>query len=84
MTRFSTDDDTTVHTDLADCNDEVQDLRAALRTRPVIEQAKGILMADRGCTPDEAFEMLSAASQRENRKIRDIAQAMVDRAQPRR
>ena len=84
MTKFSTDDDTTVHTDLTDCNDEVQNLRAALRTRPVIEQAKGILMAERGCTPDEAFEMLSAASQRENRKIRDIAQAMVDRAQPRR
>ena len=80
MTAFTPDDDTTVHTDLGDCNDEVEDLRATLRSRPVIDQAKGILIAERGCTPDEAFDMLSAASQRENRKVRDIAEAMVDRA----
>ena len=81
MTAFTPDDARTVHTDLDDCNDEVEDLRATLRSRPVIDQAKGILIAERGCTPDEAFDMLSAASQRENRKVRDIAEAMVERAQ---
>jgi hypothetical protein len=28
-----------------DCHDEIRDLRAALRTRPVIDQAKGLLIA---------------------------------------
>jgi AmiR/NasT family two-component response regulator len=33
---------------------------------PVIEQAKGILIAQTGCTPEEAFDMLRRASQRSN------------------
>jgi response regulator NasT len=69
------------HTDLEDCQSEVEDLKAALTTRPVIDQAKGILMAERGCTPDEAFDLLSNASQRDNRKVRDIARAIVHHAQ---
>jgi hypothetical protein len=40
----------------------------------VIEQAKGMLIAEHGCSPDEAFHMISHASQRENRKVRDIAE----------
>jgi AmiR/NasT family two-component response regulator len=43
------------HESLDDCRDEVQDLRAALKSRPVIDQAKGMLIAEHGCTPDEAF-----------------------------
>jgi AmiR/NasT family two-component response regulator len=69
------------HESLDDCEDEVKDLRAALETRPVIDQAKGMLVAEHGCSPDEAFEMISHASQRENRKVRDVAQAMVNQAQ---
>jgi len=69
------------HTDLDDCQAEVEDLKAALTTRPVIDQAKGILMAERGCSPEEAFALLSNASQRDNRKVRDIARALVDNAQ---
>lgn len=30
-------------------------------------------------TPEDAFEMLAKASQRENVKVRDIAQRIVDR-----
>jgi GAF domain-containing protein len=56
----------------------VQQLAQALETRPVIDQAKGILMRDRSCTPDEAFNLLVAASQRSNRKLRDIARDVVD------
>ncbi|HEX4698717.1 MAG TPA: ANTAR domain-containing protein [Actinomycetes bacterium] len=69
------------HTDLEECQSEVEDLKAALTTRPVIDQAKGILMAERGCSPEEAFTLLSTASQRDNRKVRDIARAIVDNAQ---
>lgn len=53
-------------------------LRRALDSRAVIEQAKGILMASRGLTAQEAFETLVAASQHENRKLRDIAADVVD------
>jgi hypothetical protein len=57
--------------------DQLRDLQRALQSQPDIEQAKGLLMAQHGCTPDEAFAMLMRASQRENRKLRDIAHAMI-------
>jgi len=80
MATFQVDDDHR-HTDLDACQDEVHDLRAALRSRPAIDQAKGILMARHGCTADEAFGMLSEASQRSNQKLRDLAAGIVDSAQ---
>ena len=55
-------------------------LTEALESRAVIEQAKGVLMAgSRDLTPDQAFGLLRQASQRENVKLRDIAQRIVDR-----
>lgn len=54
-------------------------LQEAMTSRAVIEQAKGIVMATSRCTPDRAFEMLVKASQRENRKLRDIAAEIVAR-----
>lgn len=47
-------------------------------SRAVIEPAKGILMSQRGCNASDAFTLLAAASQRSNRKLRDIAQSIVD------
>ena len=55
-------------------------MRQAMETRAVIEQAKGMLIATHGCTPDEAFQILSESSQRTNRKLRDLAAAMVEGA----
>ena len=52
-------------------------LREALESRDVIGQAKGILMARRGCTPDAAFEALRTASQHRNIKLREIAEQVV-------
>lgn len=54
-----------------------QQMREALVSRAVIEQAKGVIVASRRCTPDEAFEVLRKASQDGNRKLRDIAEALV-------
>lgn len=55
-------------------------LGEAMRSRAVIEQAKGMLMArSPQLSPDEAFDLLRKASQRENVKLRDIAQRIVDR-----
>lgn len=57
-----------------------EQMTQAMASRAVIEQAKGILVAQRQVSPDEAFSILSSASQAANRKLRDIAQAMVDGA----
>ena len=55
-------------------------LQARLATMPVIEQAKGILMAQYGWAADRAFEVLRRVSQRENVKVRDLAASIVARA----
>ncbi len=54
-------------------------MQEAMEFRAIIEQAKGILMAAQRCSADEAFDLLVAASQRENVKLRVIAQRIVDR-----
>jgi GAF domain-containing protein len=59
-----------------------QQMQAAMRSRAVIEQAKGILMAGRHCTADEAFAILTRLSQDTNRKLRDVAVALVASAAP--
>ena len=56
----------------------VQQLTQAMGTRPVIEQAKGVVMRDRGCTEGEAFAFLLAESQRTGRKLRDISHEVVN------
>ena len=57
-----------------------EQLQAAMRSRAVIEQAKGILMGARRCSAEQAFEVLVKLSQDSNRKLRDVAQALVDEA----
>ena len=52
-------------------------LQARLDTMPVIEQAKGIVMARNGCGPDEAFDLLRRASQRANIKVSVLAERIV-------
>ena len=54
-------------------------LQQAMRTRATIEHAVGILMASGGRTPEETFQLLVRASQRQNRKLRDLAADIVDR-----
>jgi AmiR/NasT family two-component response regulator len=46
----------------------------------VIEQAKGIIMGDRRCGADEAFAILTKLSRDTNRKVRDVATTLVNRA----
>jgi hypothetical protein len=53
-------------------------LQAQLETMPVIEQAKGILMAQYRCRPEEAFDLLRRASQRANVKVSVLAAQIVE------
>jgi len=59
-----------------------QQMQAAMQSRAVIEQAKGIIMSSRRCTADEAFAILTKLSQDTNRKLRDVAAALVASATP--
>ncbi len=53
-------------------------LQARLETMPVIEQAKGILMAQHRCGPEEAFDLLRRASQSANVRVSVLATQIVD------
>ena len=63
-------------------------LQAALTHRAVIDQAVGIVMSRSGVTAEEAFTRLRDLSQREHRKLAEVAagivQAAVNRARSRR
>jgi GAF domain-containing protein len=53
-------------------------LREALDSRELIGQAKGILMEREHITAEEAFALLKQVSQRTNRKLRIVAQDVID------
>ena len=56
-------------------------LRIALSSRSVIDQAIGIVMAQRRCAPEVAFATLRTISQRRNIKLRTVAAELVDAVQ---
>lgn len=60
------------------CRQLVANLHTALESRAVIEQAKGILHAETGVSPEGAFEMMTRFSQNHNRKLRQVAADLVD------
>jgi hypothetical protein len=62
---------------MADGELAVEHLRRGMVTRQEIGQAVGLLMAQRRCTADEAWELLRQASQRSNEKLRDVAGRIV-------
>jgi AmiR/NasT family two-component response regulator len=57
---------------------EYQDLRGAFGRRALTERAKGILMERHGIDEASAFEMLREQSRVDNRKLIDLATAVVD------
>ena len=57
---------------------EYQNLEGAFGRRAVIERAKGILMERHSTTDDVAFEMLRTHARSGNRRIIDMASAVVD------
>jgi AmiR/NasT family two-component response regulator len=57
---------------------EYQELQGAFGRRTLIERAKGILMERHGIDDAAAFELLRDASRTDNRKLIDLANAVVD------
>jgi GAF domain-containing protein len=56
-------------------------LRAALDSRAVIDQAKGILMERLKLTADQAFSVLARVSMTTNTKVREVAEDLVHTGQ---
>jgi GAF domain-containing protein len=63
-----------------DARSRAEQLEVALASRAEIEQAKGIIMSTMRCDADAAFEVLVKQSQRENRKLREVAREIVAHA----
>ncbi|MDQ1032987.1 hypothetical protein QF035_010569 [Streptomyces umbrinus] len=61
---------------------EIDQLRQALDTRPVIDMARGILMSGFGCSAEAAWEILVKVSQHSNTKLREVADYLVEAARP--
>ncbi|GAB3549812.1 GAF domain-containing protein [Actinopolyspora lacussalsi] len=57
-----------------------EQLRTALESRPMIEQAKGILMVLHNYSAEKAFATLVDYSQRSNTKLREVAERMISEA----
>jgi AmiR/NasT family two-component response regulator len=60
----------------ADVELKSENLAAALKRRTTIDLARGILMAQNHCTAQEAFEILSNASNNLNQKLHHVAREM--------
>jgi two-component system, response regulator PdtaR len=55
----------------------VDDMKETLANRKLIEQAKGLLIEKKCMTESEAYSAIRAKSQKENKPMADIAQAII-------
>jgi len=62
---------------VAAATEAAENMRAAMEHRAVIEQAKGVLMAQLQVDPEAAFLELRRLSQRDNVKLREVALRIV-------
>jgi response regulator NasT len=63
-----------------DLREELDRAKQALDERKVVERAKGILMKERGLTEEAAYALLRKAAMSDNRRVADIAQAVITAA----
>ncbi|BBA95445.1 putative transcription antitermination regulator [Actinacidiphila reveromycinica] len=62
---------------LSDAQEFATDLQTALRSRTVIDQAMGVIMGQQRCTAEKAFDVLRAASQHRNIKLRELCAELI-------
>lgn len=60
---------------------ELEATKTALAERKIIDRAKGLLMKSKGCSEEEAYALLRKAAMDQNRKLSEIAQAIVTAAE---
>ena len=57
--------------------EKIQQMNEALETRKLVERAKGILMRQTGLDEEAAYLRLQKTARNDNRKLRDVAQAII-------
>ncbi|RYF74464.1 MAG: ANTAR domain-containing protein [Comamonadaceae bacterium] len=62
-------------------SDELDTVRAALNERKLVERAKGLLMAHRRLSEQEAHQMLRQTAMNQNRRIVDVAESVLSMAE---
>lgn len=60
--------------------DELDAVRASLTERKLVERAKGLLMAHRRMSEEEAYKALRQMAMNQNRRIADVAEAVLSLA----
>ena len=60
---------------------ELEQTKSALEERKVIDRAKGILMKAKKLSEEQAYALLRKTAMNENRKIADVAQAVITAAE---
>jgi response regulator NasT len=63
-----------------DLRDELDRTKQALGERKLVERAKGILMRQRGLSEDEAYALLRKAAMSDNKRLVEVAQAVITAA----
>ena len=58
-------------------SDELETVRTALNERKVVERAKGLLMATRKLSEDDAYKMLRQTAMSQNRRLLDVAESVL-------
>ncbi len=56
---------------------ELEETRRALEERKLIDRAKGLLMKAKGIQEDEAYALLRKTAMNQNRRVADVAEALV-------
>ncbi|UKA63067.1 ANTAR domain-containing protein [Arthrobacter sp. FW306-04-A] len=54
-----------------------EDLEQAMRSRTAIDLATGVIMGQNRCSQEEAFRILTKASNGRNQKLRDVAESLL-------
>jgi AmiR/NasT family two-component response regulator len=62
-------------------SDELETARSALTQRKVIERAKGLLMAHRHMSEDDAYKALRRMAMNQNRRLAEVAEAVLATAE---
>lgn len=62
---------------LQSVHEELENVRASLNERKVIERAKGLLMAHRQLSEEQAYRMLRQTAMNQNKRLADVAEAVL-------
>ena len=65
-------------TEMAALDSEVRTLEERLETRKIVEQAKGLLMAEQGITEAEAFRWIQRTAMNQRTSMKGLAQSIID------